>query len=68
MANTHTQTALPKSSAELLQALDSLPYRKRVAFVAKLANEHKKNPNLLTLIKDLRDVRKEEFAFFLFGE
>lgn len=54
-------TSLPKTSAELVKALDGLSYRQRISYVARLASTHKNDPRLTTLITGLRDVREKNF-------
>jgi hypothetical protein len=51
-----TTTFPPGGKAELLKSVENLPYRKRIATAAKLGRDHKKNPQLTTLIADLRKV------------
>eukprot|EP00029_Vermamoeba_vermiformis_P009761 TRINITY_DN4981_c0_g1_i1.p1 TRINITY_DN4981_c0_g1~~TRINITY_DN4981_c0_g1_i1.p1 ORF type:complete len:2111 (-),score=615.75 TRINITY_DN4981_c0_g1_i1:53-6385(-) len=49
-----TTTFPSGGKVELLKSVENLPYRKRIATAAKLGRDHKKDPQLKTLINDLR--------------
>ncbi len=51
-----TTTFPAGGKVELLKSVENLPYRKRIAAAAKLGRDHKKNPQLKTLINELRTV------------
>lgn len=51
-----TTTFPAGGKVELLKSVENLPYRGRIATAAKLGRDHKKNPQLKTLITDLRTV------------
>jgi hypothetical protein len=50
----NTTTFPVGGKVELLKSVENLPYRKRIATAAKIGRDHKKNPQLKTLINDLR--------------
>jgi hypothetical protein len=55
----NTTTFPVGGKVELLKSVENLPYRKRIATAAKIGRDHKKNPQLKTLINDLRTVSNE---------